>query len=164
MSRLPSAPLCLFGPLPYHSMKRTSYLKMLCRNFISLLGLLLPTALNAFVVVPRHPSRRAEPSSSKAAQRGQDCAENSSSRRKLLQEILVSMLLVPTAAQAGIDPSALKALPVEGDTSGGSTRLNQIAAANQAAVAVDRPWEELSSGVSYREYREGRGDACECFW
>ena len=66
----------------------------------------------------------------------------------------------PLAAYAGIDPSALKALPVEGDASGGATRLRQVQAINQPeSDNVDRPWEDLPSGVLYREYRQGKGDA-----
>uniref|UniRef100_A0A7S4ND52 peptidylprolyl isomerase n=1 Tax=Odontella aurita TaxID=265563 RepID=A0A7S4ND52_9STRA len=68
----------------------------------------------------------------------------------------------PDAALAGIDPSALKSLRVEGDASGSTTRLQQIEAAKNAEIAdvtVDKPWEDLPSGVLFREYREGRGDA-----
>jgi hypothetical protein len=67
--------------------------------------------------------------------------------------------LIPSTALAGIDPKALKALPVEGDVNGGTTRLRQLEAATQESVLVDKPWEESSDGVSYREYKEGRGDA-----
>lgn len=99
-------------------------------------------------------------------------------RQVLRQGIMAAALLVtaPLTAQAGIDPAALKSLRVEGDESGGATRLRQIQAASTVeSDSVDRPWEELSSGVSFREYRQGRGDAgtyciqytafaCMCAW
>jgi len=63
------------------------------------------------------------------------------------------------AAEAGIDPNALKALPTEGDTSGAASRLRQIEAINAQPVNTDAPFETLPSGVSYGEFREGKGDA-----
>ena len=83
-------------------------------------------------------------------------------RQVLRQGIMAAALLVstPLTAQAGIDPAALKSLRVEGDETGGATRLRQIQAASTVeSDSVDGPWEELSSGVSFREYRQGRGDA-----
>lgn len=90
-------------------------------------------------------------------------------RRPVLRQGIMTaaaLLLVnaatPLTATAGIDPAALKSLRVEGDDTGGATRLRQIQAASMAvdsADSVDKPWEELSSGVSFREYRQGRGDA-----
>ena len=82
-------------------------------------------------------------------------------RRHVLIEGLAGLfVVVPTVANAGIDPSALRSLPVEGDASGSSTRLRQLEAVNKPeSDTVDKPWEELSSGVSYREYREGKGEA-----
>ena len=78
----------------------------------------------------------------------------------------VSSLLVATAAYsrpacAGIDPSALRALPVEGDVSGSASRLRQIGSANgpRPEDSKDVAFETLPSGASYREYREGKGDA-----
>jgi len=78
----------------------------------------------------------------------------------------VSSLLVATAAYsrpayAGIDPSALRALPVEGDVSGSASRLRQIGSANgpRPEDSKDIAFETLPSGASYREYREGKGDA-----
>ncbi|KAL7446308.1 hypothetical protein ACHAXM_010388 [Skeletonema potamos] len=64
-------------------------------------------------------------------------------------------------ANAGIDPSALKALPVEGDTTGVASRLRQIETLNgpRPEDSKDIAFEKLASGASYREYREGRGDA-----
>ena len=69
-------------------------------------------------------------------------------------------LVIPTVAQAGIDPAMLKSLPVQGDESGSSQRLRQIEAIQRpSSDLVDIPFEELPSGVSYREYRAGKGDA-----
>lgn len=85
-----------------------------------------------------------------------------SPRRFFLTEVSVSALLLASVpANAGIDPSALKALPVEGDTTGAASRLRQIESANgpRPEDTQDIPFEKLSSGASYREYREGKGDA-----
>jgi len=77
-----------------------------------------------------------------------------------------SLLIVSTAAYsrpayAGIDPAALRALPVEGDVSGSASRLRQIGSANgpRPEDSKDIAFETLPSGASYREYREGKGDA-----
>ena len=61
----------------------------------------------------------------------------------------------------GIDVSALKALPVEGDTTGAASRLRQIESVNgpQPDDSKDIAFEKLPSGASYRQYREGKGDA-----
>mmetsp|Transcript_11526 Transcript_11526/g.24570 ORF Transcript_11526/g.24570 Transcript_11526/m.24570 type:complete len:274 (-) Transcript_11526:331-1152(-) len=69
--------------------------------------------------------------------------------------------LSSTPAYAGIDPSALKALPVEGDTTGITTRLRQIESVNgpRPEDSKDIAFEVLPSGASYREYREGKGEA-----
>ena len=73
--------------------------------------------------------------------------------------LLLGSTFVPTSANAGIDPNALKALPVEGDASGVATRLRQIEAErNRPEDAIDKPWEKLDDGVQFREYREGRGE------
>ena len=69
-------------------------------------------------------------------------------------------LLTAQPANAGIDPSLLKSLPVQGDESGASQRLRQIESIQRpASDLVDVPFNELPSGVSYREYREGKGEA-----
>jgi len=71
-----------------------------------------------------------------------------------------TLLLVPAVSNAGIDPSLLKSLPVQGDESGAAQRLRQIESIQRpASDLVDVPFQELPSGVSYREYREGKGDA-----
>jgi len=85
----------------------------------------------------------------------------------LVSNVLVATVttatIAPPAAYAGIDPAALKALPVEGDVSGGVTRLRQVQAINQPeSDDVDRPWEDLPSGVLYRDYRLGKGGAGMC--
>jgi len=82
---------------------------------------------------------------------------------------LIIPFLVPNICNAGIDPSALRALPVEGDDSGAAGRLRSIAAPEekekedekkrQEDDMVQMPFEQLPSGVSYREYRAGTGDA-----
>ena len=80
------------------------------------------------------------------------------------KQFLTVIPFLPTIANAGIDPNALKALPVEGDSSGAATRLRSLSAEEDAAKSkdlVDIPFENLPSGVSYREYRAGSGDACE---
>lgn len=69
-------------------------------------------------------------------------------------------LLLPTVANAGIDPILLKTLPVQGDESGAVQRLRQIEDVQRPATdLVNVPFEELPSGVSYRVYREGKGEA-----
>jgi len=86
----------------------------------------------------------------------------SDGRRVFLSSVGAAFLstIAPKAAYAGIDPNALKNLPVQGDDSGGVTRLRQIEAAkNPASDLVDSPWEDLASGVAYREYRQGKGEA-----
>ena len=79
--------------------------------------------------------------------------------------IMCMNTLFPTMANAGIDPNVLKTLPVEGDASGMATRLRQIEAKNNVnnnpiTDLENIPYEELPSGVLYREYRAGQqGDA-----
>jgi hypothetical protein len=69
-------------------------------------------------------------------------------------------LLFPKVSHAGIEPSLLKNLPVQGDESGSQQRLRQIEAIQRpSSDIVDIPFTELPSGVSYREYREGKGEA-----
>ena len=66
----------------------------------------------------------------------------------------------PGIASAGIDPSLLQSLPVQGDESGAAQRLRQVEAIQRpSSDLVDIPFTELPSGVSYREYREGKGEA-----
>jgi hypothetical protein len=72
----------------------------------------------------------------------------------------LAFLMIPTVANAGIDPSSLRTLPVQGDESGAAQRLRQVEAAQRPSTdLVDIPFEELPSGVSYREYRQGKGEA-----
>lgn len=73
---------------------------------------------------------------------------------------LLPLVASPLVANAGIDPSALKSFQVEGDVSGAATRLKEIEAIQKPAEdLVNKEYEKLSSGVSYREYREGKGGA-----
>ena len=86
-------------------------------------------------------------------------------RRQFIQAApaaALAFLFRPEEANAGIDPNALKNLKVEGDDSGAAMRLRQLAQEEDKTRPedlVDIPFEKLDSGVSYREYREGKGDA-----
>jgi hypothetical protein len=69
-----------------------------------------------------------------------------------------AVVVAPRAANAGIDLSVLKSLPVEGDQAGAATRLRQIEASNNLASSSDvMDAVDLPDGVTYREYRQGRG-------
>lgn len=71
-----------------------------------------------------------------------------------------TIVTLPSMANAGIDPSQLKNLPVQGDASGTAQRLRQIEAVQRPSSDLqDIPFEQLPSGVSYREYRDGKGEA-----
>ena len=77
-----------------------------------------------------------------------------------LAGLAFGVLVSPSQASAGIDPSLLKSLQVQGDDSGSARRLRQMEDIQKpASDLVDIPFEELASGVSYREYREGKGEA-----
>mmetsp|Transcript_45516 Transcript_45516/g.67074 ORF Transcript_45516/g.67074 Transcript_45516/m.67074 type:complete len:257 (+) Transcript_45516:65-835(+) len=66
----------------------------------------------------------------------------------------------PGMANAGIDPSTLKNIRVEGDEAGSATRLRQIELEkNRPEDTLNIPYEVLPSGVQYREYRDGKGEA-----
>jgi hypothetical protein len=90
-------------------------------------------------------------------------AYHDEARRSFMSTLATSVgaiLVSPTVANAGIDPALLKNLPVQGDESGSAQRLRQIEAIQRpTSDLVDIPFQELPSGVSYREYREGKGDA-----
>lgn len=75
--------------------------------------------------------------------------------------ITTAGILLPTSpANAGIDPSLLKSYSVEGDVSGTQQRLRQIEEIQRpASDNLNIPYEKLPSGVEYREYREGKGEA-----
>ena len=141
---------------------------MSSRQLIALLALaLLAGQTSAFTCSDR---RTSEPHLTLRAQHSSDDTTDSSSlsdRRSVLGKVTAATaasvlaiggLGVPTA-EAGIDPNALKALPTEGDTSGAASRLRQIEAINTQPVNTDAPFETLPSGVSYGEFREGKGDA-----
>jgi hypothetical protein len=68
-----------------------------------------------------------------------------------------ALVFSPNAALAGIDVSALRNLPVEGDASGTATRLKQLQGTQ--IQPADRPYTNLANGVSYREYRSGKDGA-----
>lgn len=92
--------------------------------------------------------------------------DDSDDRRSFLGSLLVggaflaTSAVAPSPANAGIDPSLLKNLQVEGDASGTAQRLRQIEEIQRpASDTLNIPYEELPSGVQYREYREGKGEA-----
>ena len=100
--------------------------------------------------------------------------ENNNDRRSFMNSLLKTsvkvtaagvaftniMTMQPNIANAGIDPSMLKNYQVQGDESGQATRLRQIENVQRpASDLTNMPFEELPSGVSYREYREGKGAA-----
>ncbi|KAG7353315.1 FKBP-type peptidyl-prolyl cis-trans isomerase [Nitzschia inconspicua] len=87
-----------------------------------------------------------------------------SNRRSFVSSLATTfgavLVVSPGIANAGIDPALLKNLPVQGDESGSAQRLRQIEAIQKpTSDLVDIPFQELASGVSYREYREGKGEA-----
>ncbi|KAL7471390.1 hypothetical protein ACHAXS_011682, partial [Conticribra weissflogii] len=89
-----------------------------------------------------------------------------SNRRSFVRSIAAASLLTSSVvlpASAGIDPSALKSLPVEGDATGATSRLRQLSSLSDSGPrpedSKDIAFEVLPSGASYREYREGKGDA-----
>lgn len=87
---------------------------------------------------------------------------NEDCRRSFLTKVSKAAIVFAAApAHAGIDPAALKALPIEGDATGAASRLRQIESANgpRPEDTKDIAFEVLPSGASYREYREGKGDA-----
>lgn len=90
------------------------------------------------------------------------------SRRQLITQagsglasaVLLPFLVFPQKASAGIDPNALKSMSVEGDNNGSMQRLRQLQEEKtRPEDTVDKPFEKLDGGISYREYREGKGDA-----
>jgi len=86
-----------------------------------------------------------------------------SHRRSFLQTATTLVLASPLPSSAGIDPSALKSLPVEDDATGATSRLRQLSSLSDSGPrpedSKDIAFEVLPSGASYREYREGKGDA-----
>ena len=88
-------------------------------------------------------------------------------RRSFVKSLLLgsaamatTTLTQTTPAYAGIDPSLLKSYSVEGDASGSAQRLRQIEEIQRpASDTLNIPYEKLPSGVEWREYREGKGDA-----
>lgn len=78
--------------------------------------------------------------------------------------ITTILLWFPSMARAGIDPSLLQKLPVQGDEAGTLQRIRQLEALQRpSSDSVDVPFTDLPSGVSFREYREGKGEAGKCF-
>jgi hypothetical protein len=91
---------------------------------------------------------------------GDDAHSEPSSRRSFLVVGSASLLSFPLVANAGIDPNLLSGMAVQGDESGSAQRLRQVEAIQRppATDLVEMPFEKLPSGVSYREYREGKGE------
>mmetsp|Transcript_22169 Transcript_22169/g.33288 ORF Transcript_22169/g.33288 Transcript_22169/m.33288 type:complete len:237 (-) Transcript_22169:17-727(-) len=109
-------------------------------------GILYPAAINGLQV----------------SMKSSDCRKTEVSRRSFVSAFVstATALSIPAVSNAGIDVNTLKALPVEGDNSGVTTRLRQIEAEkNRPEDTVDKVWEKLEDGVQFREYREGRGEA-----
>ena len=141
---------------------------MLNRLISIILCLWTSTISSAFTTVPScsHEHVKSYPLRSTNNNNGDGGEENvTPNRRSVLIQSASSFLLVaagnPNLANAGIDPSALKALPVEGDTSGVRTRLQQLDAVNgpRPEDSKDIAFTKKPSGASYRDYREGKGDA-----
>ena len=89
-------------------------------------------------------------------------------RRSFVNSLFVGAAALSTAstvlptgpANAGIDPTMLRNYKVEGDISGTAQRLRQIEEIQRPRTdTIDIPYEKLPSGVEYREYREGKGEA-----
>lgn len=84
-----------------------------------------------------------------------DSHHQNQDRRRFLTWAATTALVTAAGATPGAygDPAAL--------TTQGVTRSRQVEAVNQPeSDAVDQLWEEeLPGGVSYREYRRGKGDA-----
>ena len=106
----------------------------------------------SFAPSPATPSSRREDSSLHASRRAFLSTSAAAS---------AALTVLPQASNAGIDVSQLKGLQVEGDTTGAASRLRQIESINgpQPDDSKDIAFEKLPSGASYREYREGKGDA-----
>jgi hypothetical protein len=77
---------------------------------------------------------------------------------KTAPAIATLLTIRPDLANAGIDPNALKSFSVEGDESGAMTRLRQLQK-EEESVVTDVAFIDLPSGVSYGEYKTGKGDA-----
>lgn len=129
-----------------------------------LIGTCLCAGSLAFFVLPSFLSHATSSCVSTRLQLTDDDEDVSSNRRSALLQVS-SFLLAATAVSApvnaGVDPNALKAFSVEGDTSGIASRLRQIDSVNgpRPEDSIDIPYDVLPSGVSFREYREGKGDA-----
>lgn len=127
-------------------------------NF-SILLLVLVTMTNSYAPHPL-------PRNLETCKKVRGSALFASSRRNFITQSTVvasfsSLLTIqPQSANAGIDPSALKSYQIQGDLSGVKTRLSQIEATKTRETdADDVPYEKLPSGVSFREFREGKGES-----
>ena len=113
------------------------------------------------VSLAAHPSKTSIQSSSN----GNDSVDD---RRSFVNSLLsgaavlgsTATILPTDPANAGIDPRSLRNFQVEGDVSGTAQRLRQIEDIQRpASDTLNIPYEQLKSGVEYREYRDGKGDA-----
>jgi len=132
--------------------------KLTMTNFKSIF-LLLGLAIKANSYAS-HPLAR----SVKSSKNTRGSALFSSRRNFITQSTAVAsfsslLTVLPKNANAGIDPNALKSYQITGDTTGVRTRLSQIEGTKTRASDADNtPYEVLPSGVSYREFREGKGE------
>jgi len=134
-------------------------LHLFCVGLLLLALLQLPDKSLSFqgvTSVPQHP-RRITLSSTRLSAASND---NTNPRRFILTTAAATLLLLlpVQTATAGIDPSALRNLPVEGDAAGAAQRLRQLEQ-QQTATPQNVEFIELPSGVSYGDFRLGRGDA-----
>uniref|UniRef100_A0A7S2V4T0 peptidylprolyl isomerase n=1 Tax=Fibrocapsa japonica TaxID=94617 RepID=A0A7S2V4T0_9STRA len=108
-------------------------------KFLSLFPLLLLTSCGAFSV------------------------RNSAISRRDLLKIAPAVglpILLPEISWAGIDPNALKGLQIEGDQTGAQARLRQLQGdVEEKPENMDVMFETLASGVSYGEYKAGKGES-----
>lgn len=124
----------------------------------------------AFQSCPRWNTASSAARSTSTMIRGSSSSDEDDSvgdRRSFVNSVLVgaavlgTSAVVPTSpAYAGIDPTMLKNFSIEGDASGTATRLRQIQEVqNPASDTINKEYEKFPSGVEYREYREGKGEA-----
>lgn len=123
--------------------------------------LLLVAQSASFHVSPPSSFHVSPPSSSHAPLSPHPPSSLSSTRSSFLRTapFLVAPLLFPPPPSLAISLDELKSLPIEGDVSGGATRLANLEALQAAAIAKDPQLVDVSPGVQYREYKVGGGPA-----
>jgi hypothetical protein len=129
-------------------------------SFTMVVGVLLTTAtVDAWSMkeIPKDNPQVKYHSASSSLNRRQAAGRMGWTASSIATAVLVGF---PWTASAGIDPALLQKLPVQGDESGTAQRLRQLEAIQRpSSDLVDIPFTELPSGVSFREYREGKGEA-----